>query len=124
MIGWIAKLALSAGVPERWKNAVAWLFLIAAVAIALGIAKRIYDANVIEDHTATVDLSREKADRKADNNAAEQRRVDDARLAQEQQERTDVVKSADPAVRKREFYRCVRLQQTARANGLEPPSCV
>lgn len=125
MIGWIAARLLSVGVPERFKKAAAWFILVLVIVLALVIAKRIYDRNVIEDHTAKVDLTREKEDRKADNAAAEQRREDDARIVQEKQELKDVVNAnPDPAIRKREFYRCIRLQQAARANGLEPPACV
>jgi hypothetical protein len=113
------------GVPAKFAKPLIIFFTIAALVIAAGVAKRLYDKGVVEDALQEIDLSREKSDRKADNAAAEQRRKDDARVAQETQELKDVVNThTDPAVRKREFYRCVRLQQTARQNGLEPPACV
>lgn len=125
MIGWIAAKFISAGVGAKFAKPLAWLAIIAAVVIALGIAKRIYDKGVVEDALQEIDLDREKKDRKADNAALEQHREDEARLTKERQELNDVQKKhADPAVRKREFYRCLRLQQTARQNGLEPPACV
>ena len=121
----LIKAVVGFGVPEKFAKPVIIFFAIVALVIVAGVAKRIYDKGVVEDALQEIDLDREKKDRKADNAALEQHREDEARLTKERQELNDVQKKhADPAVRKREFYKCLRLQQTARQNGLEPPACV
>lgn len=117
LIGW--------GVPAKLAKPLLIVFAIAAIVIALGTAKCAYDHNLIEDHDKDVKIEQITEDKKADNTAAEQRRKDDARIGQEVRELEKInASNPDPVSRKREFYRCVRLQQTARANGLEPPACV
>lgn len=117
VIGW--------GVPAKLAKPFVILMAVALlVTLAIG-AKKLYDHNVIAKHDLAVEASQAKADRKADNKAAEQRDKDNARRSAETQELNDVIKATpDPVDRKRAFYRCVRLQQAARANGLQPPACV
>jgi hypothetical protein len=96
-----------------------------AVALFFG-AKAIYDHNIIKTHDLKVEAQQAKDDRKADDAAAVKRRADDARAAQEEKELDNVLtKPASTAAQRRaDFYRCISLQRAARANGLEPPTCV
>lgn len=117
VIGW--------GVPEKFAKPFIAIMGVAMLAILFFGGKALYDHSVIAKHDAKVEASQAKADRKADNKASEQRDIDNARRSAETQELNDVVKAnPDPVERKRAFYRCIRLQQSARANGSKPPSCV
>jgi hypothetical protein len=86
---------------------------------------KIHDHRVIAAHEAKQDAANAKADRKADAKAAEQRRVDDTRVTTETQEINNAVSEAkrtgaDPRAA---YYKCVRLQQRARAAKLVVPTC-
>jgi len=117
VIGW--------GVPAKFAKPFLAIMGVALLAILFFGGKALYDHSVIAKHDAKVEASQAKADRKADNKAAEQRDKDNVRRTAETQELKDVqAHYSDPATRKREFYRCIRLQQAARANGSQPPACV
>lgn len=121
LLNWAAK----AGIPERFrKDAVVAVFVVLVLA-AIVIGVKVHDHNVIKQHEATQDAANTKANQKADNHAAEQRRVDDARSTQEQQQVKEAINEAgsDPAARRAAYYRCVGLQQSARANRQQPPEC-
>jgi hypothetical protein len=89
------------------------------------IAKALYDRSVIEQHDANQRADTAIADRKADGNAAVQRRADDARAATESQEIKEAIHEAgpDPAARRRAYYDCIVRIQAARRDGKQPPSC-
>jgi hypothetical protein len=87
--------------------------------------KALYDHSVIKSHDAKQDAANSKADRKADTKAADQRRVDDARVTTETQEVNNAISQAkrsgaDPRAA---YYECVRLQQSARAAKRVVPTC-
>lgn len=93
--------------------------------LAIFAAVKLHDRRVIDTHEAKQDAANAKADRKADATAAEQRRVDDARLTTETQEVNNAVSEAkrtgaDPRAA---YYACVKLQQAARAANRVVPSC-
>lgn len=123
----ILKLATMLGVPKF----VVWGGI---VLLAIGLffgAKALYDHSIIDAHDTKVNLEAAKADRAADQAAAEQAAKDKVRLDFEQDQLEGAVKNApkDPNVaddteRRLAFHRCLRLQQRAAANGLEPPRCV
>lgn len=121
---WLIKLAINLGIPERFAKPL--LIVLAAVLLigGLGIGKCSYDKSVIEKHAAKQDAANAKADRKADAVVAEQRRKDDARLTQEAQqlERTQDNAKTD-ADRRVARHHCLRLQQAARRDGKQPPTC-
>jgi hypothetical protein len=97
--------------------------LLAAGLILLG-AKAIYDRTIIKNHDTAQQLKQERVDHKADNQAAEQRRADDAREAQERRQLEEASKNGQtPTDRRRAFYRCLRLQQQARDSGKPSPAC-
>ncbi len=122
-------LAARFGIPEPMRR----LAVIASLAIALfmilGVAKCSYDRSIIASHDAAQSAATAKADRKADDAAANTRRADDSRLAQERAQLEKVktnAKSRDDAkdpngVAAR--LRCIRLQQAARASNSQPPAC-
>lgn len=121
---WLVTTLIGWGVPSKLAKPLLFIFAAALIVIALGVGKCAYDNKVIHNANLERENAQEKADRKADNAAAEQRRIDDARAVKEGQELKDVqVKYADPAERKRAYYRCIRLQQAARRDGIEPPAC-
>jgi hypothetical protein len=112
-------------ISEKAAKVLAWVGMILALLLVLSVAKCTYDKGVIEEYTAEQTAANAKADRKADQAAAEQRRVDDARLNQEATQLTEIAN--DPTVssmdRRIARHRCIQLQQSARTNGSEPPSC-
>ncbi|MGJ0508946.1 MAG: hypothetical protein ACR652_17820 [Methylocystis sp.] len=125
MIAFLASLALKAGIPARFAKFAVIAALVMLLIVGLGVAKCTYDRSVINAHDAKRDAATAKADRKADEHAAVQRRTDDARLATETQEVKDAVEEAkrtgaDPRAA---YYACVRLQQSARARLQPPPDC-
>jgi hypothetical protein len=92
--------------------------------IAVFAAVKIHDHRIISNHDANQRAATTIADRKADDNAAVQRRTDDARLTNES---TELNRSTDHAStdldRRLAFQRCLRLQQSARAAKRQPPAC-
>jgi hypothetical protein len=64
---------------EKLAGPVAYLILAIGAAILLFGGKALYDHSVISKHDTKVEAKTAKADRKADNHAADQRRTDDAR---------------------------------------------
>lgn len=123
-MGWLIGL-LAPTVGEKFARPVAYAALAFVLLAMLGIGKCTYDRAVIAKHEAKQDAANAKADRKADAKAADQRRVDDARLTTEQQaikEAIDEAKriGADP---RRVYYDCVREQQRARAERKSPAFC-
>lgn len=127
MITLIAGLLTSKlGASAKVAKIGAWVMIAALIVIVLGTAKCAYDKRIVDSHDTKVNLDAALADRKADTAAAEQRREDDARVVEErsQLERIDNATTLSPAERRLAKHRCLRLQQTARENGLQPPTCV
>lgn len=91
----------------------------------LGIGKCAYDSRVIGTYQAKQDAANAKADLRANENAAEARRDDDARQQNEATELGKVTSNASLSDldRRRARQRCIGLQQSARSTGREPPSC-
>lgn len=117
MIGW--------GVPAKLVRP---LLVLAAILLAIGLffgAKALYDHSVIAKHDLKVEAQQAKDDKKADNKAADQRVKDVTRLEQEQKELEHVLVTHNATAddRRRAFYRCLRLQQAARTDGKQPPTC-
>lgn len=123
-MGFLTSLALGLGVPQRFAKLAGILGAILLLVALLGVGKCAYDRSIIKNHTARQDASNARADRKADTKAAETRRGDDARLAQEQQQLERAQANAQNATDRRiARHRCLGLQQAARAAGREPPAC-
>jgi Na+-transporting methylmalonyl-CoA/oxaloacetate decarboxylase gamma subunit len=97
------------------------LLLLAVLAVV-----KIHDHRVIATHEAKQDAANAKADRQADAKAAEQRRTDDTRTTQESQQVKEAVNDARSQGRdpRTAYYKCVELQQRARAAKLVVPACV
>jgi hypothetical protein len=110
---------------EKLAGPVAYLILAIGAAILLFGGKALYDHSVISKHDTKVEAKTAKADRKADNHAADQRRTDDARATSEAQEIKEAINEAgnDPAARRAAYYRCVQLQQSARKSSKPSPDC-
>jgi len=99
--------------------------------LILGLGKCAYDRSIIKAHDAQIEASAAKADRQADQKAAVQATKDQQRRDFETDQLTKAVQNApkDPNIpddreRALAFHRCLRLQQAARQNGLQPPRCV
>lgn len=117
IVGW--------GVPAKAAKIVLFTIGAALLIAVMAGGKCAYDKSIVTHYADKVDASAAKADRKADEAAAVQRRVDDTRLTQEQAQLEKVQTNAkDPQQRRRDFYRCLGLQQAARADGRQPPTCV
>lgn len=92
---------------------------------ALWGLKSCYDHSVIDKHSAKQEAATAKADRKADAKAAETRLADQARETAEATQIKEALNEAgpDPAARRAAYYRCVRVQQAARAAHKPPADC-
>ena len=112
------------GIPVRFAKPALIAALVAVLILAIGVAKCSYDRSVIAGHAARADAATAKADRKADDTAAVQRRADDSRLSSETTALEKVrIDAPDPVARRLARHRCLRLQQSARAAHREPPAC-
>lgn len=121
---WLIGLAAKLGVPPQFRKAAVIGAGIVLLGLAIFAAVKLHDRRVIATHEAKQDAANAKADRKADTKAAEQRRADDIRLAQE----ADQLKEAQSHAKSNHDRslaraRCIRLQQAARAANRQPPAC-
>lgn len=121
---WLIGL-LAPTVGEKFAKPLA-ILLLALLAIGLFFgAKAIYDHNVVSGYKTKVEASAAKADRKADQQAADRKELDQARQNAEYNELVKVQENAQNETQRRlAFHRCLRLQQQARDNGLKSPSCI
>jgi hypothetical protein len=118
LVGW--------GVPARFAKPLLIVGGIVLLLLAIFAAVKIHDHNVVKQHEAAQDAANAKADRAADQKAADQRRADDARVTTETQEIDHAISEAkrtgiDP---RSAYYKCVQLQQAARAAKRVVPACV
>lgn len=122
---WLFSLVAGWGVPAKAVKIVSITMLIGLLMIVLGTAKCAYDRSIIKNHDAAINLDAAIKDRAADQASAVQQHKDETRLTQEagqlEKVQTNAKSDADRRLAK---HRCLRLQQAARANGLEPPACV
>ena len=111
-------------ITEKVARIIAYAGLIILIVGVLGTAKCAYDRKLIKGHDAEVVAATAKADRKADTKAADQRRVDDARITQESTQLEKVQANATTDTDRRlARFRCLRAQQQARAGGKPSPTC-
>ncbi len=123
-MGFVIGKILALGVPAKFARPLAIVGLILLIIIALGVGKCTYDRSVIAKHDAKIEAATAKADRKADAAAAVTRRADDARITQEATQLEKVQANAPTdADRRLARHRCLRLQQSARAQGKPSPVC-
>lgn len=121
----LLSLATKLGIPPRFAKIAIIGAGVALLLIAIFAAVKIHDHRVIAAHEAKQDAANSKADRKADSHAADQRRVDDARVTTETQEINNAVSEAKRTGgdARAAYYKCVGLQQRARAAKLVVPAC-
>lgn len=124
MITWLIGM-LAPRVGEKAARPAAFGLLAVAIGLALLGSKCAYDRSVIEKHEAKREAATAKADRKADANAAEQRRADDNRLTAETTEIKEAVNEAERngADPRAVYYDCLRRVQAARRSGVSPAEC-
>jgi hypothetical protein len=112
-------------VGAKFAKPVGYALIALAVALFFFGAKAIYDHNVVSHYKDKVEASQAKADRKADQNAAQAEKYD---VSRQNQEADELIKVQDNAKNEQDrrlaFHRCLRLQQRARDNGLKPPACI
>ena len=125
MIGSLVDLLVRVGVAPRFARPLLTLLAMIMLLTALGSGKCAYDRSIIRHHTAKQDAVTARADRAADATAADQRRVDDARAANERNEIKEAIDEArsigvDPRAA---YYQCVQLQQAARRLNQPPADC-
>jgi hypothetical protein len=98
--------------------------VIAAVALGTWLKGR-YDRGVVEDARLEGNAEIQNGVAAANENASAGRVEDAVRARDEARALEGVIDNApDPVAARREFYRCRRLQQQARAAGASPPTCV
>lgn len=114
------------GIPSQFRKAFVIGMGVLLLLLAIFAAVKIHDHRVIKQHQAAQDAANAKADRKADARAADQRRQDDARTTAEAQEINNAVSQAKRTGgdARAAYYKCVELQQRARAAKRVVPSCV
>jgi hypothetical protein len=112
------------GIPPQFRKAALIGTVIVLLVALLAVGRCTYDRSVIRNHEAKQDAANAKADRAADQKAAEQRRADDSRLTQEANELNRSTAHAQTNHdRSSARFRCIKLQQDARAAKRKPPSC-
>jgi hypothetical protein len=120
----LISLAAKIGIPEPFRKAAVIGAGVILLLLAAFVVVKIHDHRVISAHEAKQDAATAKADRAADNHAAEQRRTDDARLTQEAQQLKEAPSHAKTNHdRSSARFRCIKLQQDARAAKRQPPAC-
>lgn len=121
---WISKLAGTLGIKLGLAKILFWALAAIALVSLLSIGKCTYDRSVVEKHDLEQRADAAEADRDADREITAQERADADRLRQEEVELKRVqdneVSDVDRRLAK---HRCLRLQQSARAAGREPPRC-
>ncbi|WP_288959805.1 hypothetical protein [uncultured Sulfitobacter sp.] len=128
MITTIATWLIGKGVKEKFAKPLIYVVGAGLLISVLGIGKCSYDASVIREHDAKVNLESETNAREADGEAAGQRREDDARTTSEGAE-LEEVRENDPdkdeaaTDSQRDYLRCVRLQQQRREANQPAPTC-
>jgi hypothetical protein len=129
MIATVASLLLRTGLSNDVADKAAKPLLIAVLfllALGLfGVGKCSYDRRIISAHNARQDAANAKADRRADQKAADQRVTDVNRANAEQSQIQQAIDEArrtgaDPRAA---YYECVRRQQAARRAGQPPVDC-
>jgi hypothetical protein len=124
MLGFLLPFAAKIGIPERYQKAAVISAGVLLLILAAFIVVKVHDHRVIKAHQAAQDAANAKADRAADQKAAEQRRADDSRLTQEANELNRSTAHAQTNHdRSSARFRCIKLQQDARAAKRKPPSC-
>ncbi len=118
-------LLVRLGIAPRFAKPVLVIVGLIALLGAVWGAKALYDRSVIREHDAARQVKIAKADRKADEVAAVQRRVDDTRISTETAEIKEAINEAgpDPEARRRAYYACVARLQQARASGVVTARC-
>jgi hypothetical protein len=105
------------GVPQRFREPLAWITLILAAIALLASMKALYDASVIDDHET------ERAVRSIDarDKAAEDRAADTIANSQAERERNDAIAKASdgPPSDADRMLNCQRLRHLGRI----PPGC-
>lgn len=103
------------------------IYLVVALLLALAVwgAFKLHDRKVIATHDAHQEAVTAKADKQADNHAADQRVMDVSRQIDEKTQTQEAINEAhrtgaDPRAA---YYQCVRAQQSARAAGKPSPKC-
>ena len=126
MIGFLATLAVRAGVPERFARIAGATCAVLALAALLVLGKCAYDRNLINNHDAQLAAKDSAVVRQADANAADRRLSDQKRnQADEEAERAAVAPLPDARLSDRQRARaCAILLRQARERGLEgAPGC-
>lgn len=113
--------------PKLAKYAKPLIYLLGALLLVGGFfgLRACHDSHVIKNYTNAQEAKTAKADKKADNHAADQRVIDTSR---EQDEKTQTQGAIDNAKRngtdpRAAYYDCVRKQQSARRAGQPSPRC-
>jgi hypothetical protein len=126
ILGGLASLLAGAGVAQRFARPLAIGSLAIAAIALLATGKCAYDRSIVSALDDRRDAELAGPARRADDQAATERRAEDSRTVQEVQQIEKVIKDAPHAPlsdARRDYYRCVRLQQQARAAGDPPPAC-
>lgn len=125
MIAWLVGFALKAGIPAKAAKPLVIAALVIALCALMGGAKCAYDSRIIENHENKIGIQNERADRKADNKAGDERVADKTRIQDEGRQIDEAIEQAEREGRdaRAAYYHCVELQQAARRAGKPSPDC-
>lgn len=130
LIGWVLKALLGLGIKSDTAAKIARPVLIGAGVVALitglGVAKCVYDRNLIAAHDQDIAAKLAPVIRKADDNAAGARVQDQLTIANDQQEETHALAplpDAHLSDRQRARACAILLRQSREARGPAPAGC-
>ena len=127
-MGSIIALITGWGVPAKLAKPLLGLAAVLLAVAAWSLFWWWHDSSVIREHDAAVNAAAQASGRAADNAMAETAREDDKRNTAEGAELGKVIANDPQSTRpvsdqRRAYLRCIKLQQSARANNQPAPAC-
>jgi len=118
---WLLSLALRFGVPEKYAKQAVIAVLILLAFVAAFAAVKLHDRRVITNYDAKQEVQAQKAARRANDEAADQRATDTIAIAKKAQETHDVIQAQpdQPIAPTSRALACKRLHDL----GRDPPAC-
>lgn len=125
---WIIAKLIGFGIPAPFAKAAFYTAMALGLLTAILVAKSRYDHNLVENHDAKVQVKILDQTLKVNEQAATQRRVDDAALNNESSSLNKVISNAPVSVSpvstvRQRYYECLRVWQQAKhsSDGAAPP---
>lgn len=123
-MAWLFAKFVALGVPARFIKPLLIALAVILIIAVFGVAKCRYDRELIVEHDAAARAKQAEADRKADNQAADQRLGDEKTIDRQEREINAAVNALpDARLTDRQRARaCAILMRQARDRGAVPPA--